>query len=320
MNSFNILIIGAGQIGAFFDSPDKDYVLTHAHAFKKHSGFNLLGFVDSNTKRVEMAANIWGGEAFLTIDDAFSKNNIDVVVVSVSDEYHYQVLKELSKYSFKLVFTEKPLTKTVAEGTEILDVYKKKKIPIIVNYSRRFVPEFSLLKNEISSGFYGKYLSGCGYYGKGTLHNGSHMIDLLFFLFGDINESKTISRIFDHFEDDPSCSAVLNLMLGGKFFMQGIDCRCYSLFELDLLFEQKRIRILDSGLKIEYYEVGKNDIYPEYRELKKVECHDTQLLNAISLASDSIYKFLTLGLTCPSQGDDAILSQKICSNIINGQY
>jgi hypothetical protein len=145
------------------------------------------------------------------------------------------------------------------------------------------------------------------------------MIDLLIFLFGNINESETVSCTFDHFKDDPTCSSILKLTSEGNFFMQGIDCRSYSLFEIDLLFEQKRVRILESGFKIEYYEIGKNEIYPEYRVLKKNECRDTNLIDSISYASESIHKFLTKGITCPSLADDAILSQKICSNIVNNQ-
>ena len=44
--SFNVLIIGAGNIGALYDTPDMDKVLTHAHAFSIINGFKLLGFVD----------------------------------------------------------------------------------------------------------------------------------------------------------------------------------------------------------------------------------------------------------------------------------
>jgi len=314
---FNVLIIGAGNIGAFYDNPQSKNILTHAHAFKKHFGFNLLGFVDLNSQRAQDAANLWGVEAFPTLDAALSKHHVDIVVVAVSDEHHYSVLKELSKYSLKLIFTEKPLTKKIDEGTEIVDIFKERNIPIIINYSRRFVPEFSTLKDEIASGAFGTYLSGSGYYGKGTLHNGSHMVDLLIFLFGNIYKTQTVSRVYDHYDDDPSCSAILTIKSGGKFFMQGIDCRGYSLFELDLLFEKQRVRIFESGFKIEYYEVVESQIFAGYHELKKTKCIDTKLINSISLASDSIYRFLTLGLSCPSRGNEGILSQNVCSSIIN---
>ena len=312
---FNVLIIGAGNIGALYDNPQSNNILTHAHAFKKHIGFKLLGFVDVNLQKAQKAAVLWDAEAFSTLEEAFLKRDIDVVVVAVSDEYHYSVLKELSSHCIKLVYTEKPLTKTVVEGSEIIDLFKKEKIPVIINYSRRFVPEFLSLKTQIKSNSFGKFLNGSGYYGKGTLHNGSHMVDLLLFLFENIKKTKTVSQIFDHYIDDPSCSAILTTESGGHFFMQAIDCRHYSVFELDLFFEKKRVRILESGFKIEYFDVSDNLIYSGYHDLKKVKSIDTNLINAISYASNSIYKFLTTGLNSPSLVDDSLLAQRICSAI-----
>lgn len=61
--SYNVLIIGAGNIGAFFDMPYSKNVLTHAHAFSKVEGFNLLGFVDVDNKKAIEAANIWNAKA-----------------------------------------------------------------------------------------------------------------------------------------------------------------------------------------------------------------------------------------------------------------
>ena len=46
--TYNVLIVGAGDIGSGFDNPNSTEVLTHAHAFVKHEGFNLIGFVEPN--------------------------------------------------------------------------------------------------------------------------------------------------------------------------------------------------------------------------------------------------------------------------------
>ena len=55
LKKYYCLIIGLGQIGMLYDIklPKKDYTLTHANAFSKHSRFNLLGGVDSNLKNRE---------------------------------------------------------------------------------------------------------------------------------------------------------------------------------------------------------------------------------------------------------------------------
>ena len=116
MAQYSVLIIGAGRIGAFFDTPQSEAVLTHAHAFSSHPGFLLRGFVDAERREAERAALLWETEAFDTVTDAFARQEIDVAVVAVPDEAHYQILLELADHPLKLVFAEKPLAKSCAEA------------------------------------------------------------------------------------------------------------------------------------------------------------------------------------------------------------
>lgn len=295
IKKFNALIVGAGNIGAFFDNPESEKILTHAHAFTKHAGFKLIGFFDKDIKKAEKAANIWGCNVFESINEAFSSEIIDVVSVAVPDEYHYTVLKEISKFQVKVVFAEKPLTKTVDEAKEIVQIFKDKNIDVIVNYSRRFVPEFEKIKKEIDRGIYGEYLTGTGYYGKGIIHNGSHLIDLLRYFIGEIDTIKPICSISDFYSDDKSISAVLTFENNRPFFVQTADCRKYTIFEIDILFERKRIRIYDSGFKIEEYDIQGNKIFKGYKNIVKTAEIDTSLHNALYNAAENIYNHLIEG-------------------------
>jgi predicted dehydrogenase len=316
---YSVLIIGAGKIGALFDTPGSAVVLTHAHAFSKHDGFSLLGFWDTDKMAAERATQVWGGEAFTSLEDAFNSYAIDVAVVAAPDEFHYPLLKELTRFTPRLVFTEKPLTKTVSEAQETISIYRDRQITLGVNYTRRFVSEFICLKGQIESGVFGRFLTGIGYYGKGTLHNGSHMIDLLRFLFGDITETLTISRINDFYDDDPSCSALLTLAQGETFTMHAVDCRSFTIFELDLLFEQRRVRIVDAGFRIELYDVRESNIFAGYRNLNHSETLETGLGRAFATAAECIYAHLLTGASLPCTGEDGLRAQQICVAIQGSQ-
>jgi len=304
MRIFSVLIVGAGKIGAFFDTPQSGHVLTHAHAFTAHTGFQLAGFVDSNLDQAKKAASVWGGEAFGSLSDAFSRQAVDVVVVATPDELHYPILKEVAVHLPKIVFAEKPLTSTLTEADEISALYLDKGISLAVNYSRRFVPEIKALRGEIAAGIYGKYLTGSGYYGKGTLHNGSHMIDLVRYLVNNIKETNTISNNKDFYETDPSCSAALTLADETLFYMQTVDCRCYTVFELDLFFERCRIRITDAGFKIETQKVCNSSRFIGYHNLEIANIIDTQLDNALFAATCNIHDHLALGIPLLCDGED----------------
>lgn len=291
MTTFNVLIIGAGNIGAFYDTPLSIEILTHAHAFSTTPGFRLSGFVDKNKKKAVNAAKIWGGKAYESIEEVFQNEKIDIVCVCVSDESHYEILKIIASYPIKLVFCEKPFITKPQYASEIIDIYKKKHINITVNYTRRFVPEFELIRKNIIKEKYGKYITGTGYYGKGIFHNGVHMIDLLRFFLGPINNIKISDKIFDHTEADPSMSAFLTIRKG-VFFMQAIDSRKFSIFEIDLVFEKARIKIINSGNDIIEYSIRSNKLYKNYDNLIITNEIKTSLNKALCFAVSNIYDYL----------------------------
>lgn len=312
---FNVLIIGAGNIGAFYDTPDSKSILTHAHAIKEHPGFKLVGFVDNDSERATVAATIWETLSFQSINEAFSKTDVDVVCVAVPDEFHYTVLKELVFRPVKIVLAEKPITKTLVEADEIIALYKQLNVSLLVNYSRRFVPEFQDLKKLIDEQSFGKYVFGVGYYGKGLLHNGSHMINLLEYLIGDVKDVEVKEKVFDFYNDDPSVSARLTLENARPFNLQCIDQSMYTIFEMDLFFENIRVSIIDSGYKILFSKVSESIIFKGYKTLSEVKELETSLGRALTYTYENIFSNLTKGEALISSHSAARKSMATCLKI-----
>ncbi|HNW25904.1 MAG TPA: Gfo/Idh/MocA family oxidoreductase [Candidatus Gastranaerophilaceae bacterium] len=283
---YNALIIGAGQIAGGYDSPQDESVLTHAHAYSKHKGFNLLGFYDVDFSKASEMAKKWGVKAFKSLDEVGS---VDVISICSPDSFHLASLKETLKLNPKLIFLEKPLSDNLYEAKEILEISKK--IPILVNYSRRFVPEIQELAKTAKGGAFGEFLYGVGYYGKGFIHNGSHMTNLLDLLVGKITKVDIVHEFEDFYPNDKTKTAILSFDCN-KFTMKGIDCRNYTIFELDLFFEKSRVRILDSGNKLEIYEVKESGNYAGYKNLILKEVINTELNLAMLHAVENIYRHL----------------------------
>ncbi|MGE5396040.1 MAG: Gfo/Idh/MocA family protein [Chitinophagales bacterium] len=310
-DKYKVLIIGAGKIAALFDLPGSGKVLTHAHAVVENERLELVGFTDVDYERAKTATQIWGGQAFASLDEALGQD-VDIAVVTAPDEYHYEVLMQLVGYPLRVVLAEKPLAKSLANAMEIKRIYENNEIPVLVNYTRRFVPEFQSLKARLNQCEYGRLLAGNCYYGKGMLHNGSHLVDLLRFLFGEITGWSIFERINDFYDDDPSLSAVLKFDSGENLVLQAVDCRAYSLFELDLLFEKQRIRVVDSGFVIEEHQVVEDQIYSGYRRIRKGREFPAGLGDAMALAYDNIVQYLdgTCELKCTL--NDAYRAMTIC--------
>ena len=310
------LIVGAGKIAAGYDAPGSKEILTHAHGFQSVTGFTLTGFVDRDLAQAEQAAAKWGGKAYADIRAAFADGPIDVVSVATPDATHAAVLKELATFSPRLIFCEKPLALNWMDAQAIQELYRQLPTEIQVNYLRRFVPEFRAVKQAIDAGSYGRFLTGSGFYVKGFLHNGSHMVDLLQYWLGgatDIQELTDRDNAEDVFAKefgmlnlaesvvDEEKSVLLAFADGGLFTIQSLVGNPYWIFEMDLLFEQKRLRILDSGLAIQEYTLGENPVFPGTPEMQPQPIGTTGLDRAMQFAMENIRDHLQLGepLLCP---------------------
>ena len=313
-DKLNVLIIGAGRIGAFFDKPGSKHVLTHAHAFSKHPGFTVVGFSDADRRNAAKAASLWGGKAAEI--GRFFEERVDVVSIAVPDEYHYSVLQKIAAYPVGAVFLEKPVATTMRHASKIAETYRKKNIPVCVNYRRRYVPEFQAIRDAVKRGKYGKFLGGNGSYGKGILHNGSHMIDLLRFLVAEPRSFTVIDHSFDFVRNDPSVSVVLTMDGGKTFFMRHVDHRLYTVFEMDLYFERARLRIIDSGFMVEMHNIKKDRIFSGYHNMESTGKTGTSLKDALYFAADNIYRYMrgVVPLACTLH--DGLQDMAICSQII----
>ena len=317
--NYRVAIIGAGRIGATMDDPWSPHILTHAHGYKACEGFEIVGFVDRNLDKAEAASARWGGTAFGSMEELFETQAIEVVSICLPDELHYATLLALAEKPVKFIFLEKPAVRTVEEADVVRTLYGELPIRVQVNYTRRFVPEIRSIREAIRSGKYGAFLTGTGYYGKGLLHNGSHMVDLLQFLVGEVGKVAKVSEMVDFYDQDPSVSALLTMCCGGDFYLCHIDSRKFHVFELDLTFERKRIRICGLGTTIEEYSVGDNRLFEGYRTLNKNAEYDTEHPKAMYHAIANIRNNLDRNEPLVCTLEESFDTVKTCSRILRGR-
>jgi hypothetical protein len=95
-----------------------------------------------------------------------------------------------------LVISEKPLCETAEQAKEICELYASEGIPILLNYTRRFIPELRELKQRFQDGEFGKLKTYQILFNRGALHTGTHAIDFMNWFFeGKANESLEINGL-----------------------------------------------------------------------------------------------------------------------------
>jgi predicted dehydrogenase len=279
--TFDVLIIGLGQIGMRYDLnlDSKRYVYSHASAFSQHRGFNLVGGVDTDNRAGKTFERKYGCAFYDNVQEALQQHDPDVIVISVSTQFHKQVLQDIVRYSKpKVVLCEKPLSYNIDEAYEMQQLCKDNSVQLFVNYIRDSDPNSIEIKTKIGNGEYAGLLKGVVWYSKGLIHNGSHFLNLLEYWLGPIKESRCISkgRLFDNQDPEPDFS--LTFEKGDVVFLSTKE-ENFSHYTIELIFENGRLRYEKGGEKVYWTPVQQDPNLPAY----KVLSHSSVYYNARSM-------------------------------------
>ena len=255
MKSLSAGIVGLGQIGQGYDYNciDKNLIATHATGFEYHSAYDLVGGVDPDDEKRKRFEKKFNKPAYATLDELFSIH-LDVVSISVPTRLHFDVFREIIKHPLKAVICEKPIASNVKEAEQMLKLSRVQNTPLLVNYMRRFEPGVLELKNIIRQKEFGEIYKGTVWYSKGIMNNGSHFIDLLRFLLGDISDIKILSKGQKGNEKDPEPDVQVVFGKTVIYFLAGRE-ECFSSMEIELIGEKGKIRYEAGGGNIYYHKV-----------------------------------------------------------------
>lgn len=194
-------IIGCGDVTEVKSGP----------GFQKAEGSELIAVMRRNGKLAEDYArrhNVpkWYDDAQKLINDP----DVDAVYIATPPSTHKKYTLE-SASAGKPVYVEKPMALNYNECTEMVEVCRNLNVPLFVAYYRRALPRFLKIKSLIEQKAIGEIrsvnirffqkpsesdinktynwrvdpaIAGCGYF----CDLGSHMIDIIQFFLGKINE------------------------------------------------------------------------------------------------------------------------------------
>lgn len=318
-DKYKAVILGAGRIGAQFDNSKSKKVLTHAHAFKKHPKIELVGFFDIKKEAAAKAAQKWGVLALANFAD-IEKLEPDIVSICTPDESHFELLKKVTVLKPKIVICEKPLTIDLGQAREIAELFNGLKIPVVVNFTRRFDLVVREIKNKVERGEWGRVLCASACYTKGIIHNGSHLIDLCRFIFGEVKKQKIFYSIKDYMGKDKTVAGFIEFEKCPQFHLMAGDERSYSFFEVDILFEKKRVKIIDPGFLYSIQSVVADPIYAGFKCLDNPKILKTTLDNAITNLVKEAVDYLEKKSPLTSGLLNALQTQEVCHLLLKENF
>jgi predicted dehydrogenase len=322
MKTFSVTIVGAGSIGCLkpdnMDIPNDDNnILTHAHALiylqNKENKFSIQSIVDPDYDKQDAAAEKWGVKTFFNSIDSYLKSVIcsDIIAICSPTETHLAMVKKIltSGKWLGLIVLEKPAGLDRNQCIEIEHTCLSYKVPILINYSRRFCKEITKYKEIIRNRKYGRLLNIVVRYTRGIKRDGCHAIDLINYLLDetpiDVLITNKNSAVIDLSYDDPTYPLHLNYPTCNNVFFVPCDGRAAAIFTIDMWFENKRIVFEDYGQRILEYTTIQDGIYGNYKTMRSTPddiIHTSLNHNLVNLYRNA-YGYLTKGepLECTIQ-------------------
>lgn len=242
MDKLNVGLIGIGKMG-----------LLHSGIFNSLEESKVTALCERN-KMMSTILNQYlpGISVYKDYETMFKKENFDIVVITTPVFLHKSIIEDSIDKEMN-IFVEKPLAIDFEECKSILK--KKNKYKTLVGYCRRFMGTYNFVKSLIDTKVLGNVNSfqsqifaeqvfnkekGWQYdpskSGGGALVDlGSHAIDLLHYLFGDIKSVNGIGKtIFSgNIEDYVSLNFIFTNNILGSLEVSW-SMRNYRLPELKL--------------------------------------------------------------------------------------
>ena len=316
----SVLVIGCGRIaGGSEFIIDRELKLTHAWAYTNHDLFQIDACIEPDHSRRKLFMERWGVKNGFSNLEEYKKEGLscDVASICSPSNTHADILNDLVTSPLSAIFCEKPFTTDINKSKILIDKYKKAKIPIAVAYLRRWNQSIHTIKHELDNLNWGKVRGVTGYYTKGVLNNGSHLLDLINFLLGKLEIVTVTNKRIDYDICDPTIDAVLCDKDSVPIHLIGMDSNDYTLFELHLHCEKGVVSIEQSGQIIRRRTITEDIHHTGYKQLQSGVWDNQKYINPYMSALDNLNAVIQGTDVLKSDSESAYYVQSICSELID---
>jgi len=128
MNKLKCAVIGEGYLGKF-----------HAEKYSKLPNAELVAVCDSDPQRAKEIAAAHNIKAYTNYEQLINEAKPDAVSIVVPTSLHHEVTKIFLQNNIH-VLLEKPITTTIDEADELIDLAQKNKLVLQIGHLERFNP------------------------------------------------------------------------------------------------------------------------------------------------------------------------------------
>ncbi len=144
---YNVVLIGCGHMGA-----------VHLDDIYTMENINVYGVADLDAERARLFARKYGADSFDTDYMRYLRDEkTDIVICATYPATHLEILKQCVQYK-KHLLCEKPMTASLAEAEEFVELARNGGIKVQVGYILRYNETYRKVAGMIQAGAIGKPL------------------------------------------------------------------------------------------------------------------------------------------------------------------
>ncbi|MDJ0795537.1 MAG: Gfo/Idh/MocA family oxidoreductase [Calothrix sp. MO_167.B12] len=314
-------IIGLGKIGHRFGISPQGDPLSHSEGYARIPNVKItLGVDPDPVARREFHHRFPEAQVYASLVDVPDEMKLDLVSVCSPTNLHFQGVTAALAWQPRVILCEKPLAPTVAEAEMMLQACTAAGCILMANYSRRWTPMLGALKSIISSSAgLGTPTGACLRYNGGLLHNGTHWIDLLQALFGQITSAQCLETppIDEH---DPAESIKLWWNNGFTAYLIAVRGTGCSIGEGEIWGTGGIIRYSAGGQQV-IWQTAQPTQWSGFKQLTQTEtiCSEGVKGHIQSAVMEAVQLARTGGQTACS-GTDGVLALKVVEMARNHRF
>jgi predicted dehydrogenase len=286
-------VIGCGRIGTLLEKdPLRGHPCTHAGLFAAHPRVRIVAGCDIRSSRRARFAVDWKIPASGVYEDyreMLDATHPEMVGIATWTNSHFAITVAAARAGARIILCEKPIARSLEEADRMIEVCRDEGALLAVHHERRWVRSFRTCRKLIADGEIGEIRTIVGNVltgepaddwharpsvsgGGPTLHDGTHLFDIIRYLCGPIVEIEGETEHRDPAGEaarplgiEHTGRALLRLENGAVAFIECGGRRGYFHFELDIQGTRGRIRIGNAENRI--WTVGPSPRYEGFTEI-----------------------------------------------------
>jgi predicted dehydrogenase len=315
----NTVLVGFGEIAAGYASDPKMAKVfndaAHIQAIMRHPAYNIAAVVDPSEQARQSARTDWQIENCLSDISQLPKDQaIDVAVLTSPSATRLEALARLP--DLKAVLAEKPLGQRPGEAEAFVHECSRRDLPLQVNYWRRGAAGFHTLAGGHLASLVGEPQAAFGLYGNGLYNNGSHLVDFVRLLLGEVEAVQAISPISEivlaRGTKDKSLAFALTLDSDLVVTISPVDFSAYREVGIDIWGRDGRVAIWQEGISVQHFPLVENRGVSDADEIAtdRPRFIDCPIEDAFYNMYDNIWRHLDKGEALLSPGNSALATER----------